>query len=372
MSDIQKKTLRGSLLTIAALVLTASFAVLAGCDDTVQAQKTKPAEQAKTPAAEAGDAKVIAQVGDAKITEQEVEEKISAQLTQLEQQRRQLLEQGLEQAINQKLVELEAAQRGVTVDELFQEEVQAKITPPTEAEVDAFYEARKAQIGVPKEQVVDRIRQALSGQKQQERSEAFFSDLRQKYEVKSFLDPFRMDVETAGHPAAGPEAAPVTIVEFSDFECPFCSRVVPTLEQVQENYGDKVRLVFRQFPLSQIHPQAQKAAEASLCAFEQGKFWEMHDAMFADQKNLAVDALKEKAAGLGVDAQEFNACLDEGEYADEVAEDLREGQLAGVNSTPSLFVNGRPVTGAVPYEELAKVIDEELSRQGSGSGASDG
>jgi protein-disulfide isomerase len=133
-----------------------------------------------------------------------------------------------------------------------------------------------------------------------------------------------------------------------------------------EKYGDKVRLVFRQYPLG-FHPFAQKAAEASLCAHEQGKFWQLHDAMFANQQGLAVDSLKAKAAELGMSAAAFNACLDGGQYADEVQGDMAAGTAAGVSGTPAMFVNGRFISGAVPLEEITKVIDDELRRQGVGA-----
>jgi protein-disulfide isomerase len=168
---------------------------------------------------------------------------------------------------------------------------------------------------------------------------------------------------TADGPAIGPANAPVTIVEFTDFECPFCSRVVPTLEQVREKYGDKVRLVFRQFPLD-MHPNARKAAEASLCAQEQGKFREMHDAMFQNQKQLAVNLLQSKAAELGMNAEEFKACLESGKFASRVEADVRAGVAVGVSGTPALFINGRLVSGAVPLEQIIQVIDDELRRKG--------
>lgn len=174
------------------------------------------------------------------------------------------------------------------------------------------------------------------------------------------------DVEIAGAPMRGPEDAPVTIVEFSDFQCPYCSRVTPTLERVMNDYDGKVRLAFRQFPLTNIHPMAQKAAEASLCAHEQEKFWAMHDAMFADQGNLGVDALKSKAGELGLDAEQFAACLDSGKYAEEVSSDMKAGQAAGVSGTPAMFINGRFISGAVPYEQVAEVIDDELQRSSQG------
>ena len=155
-------------------------------------------------------------------------------------------------------------------------------------------------------------------------------------------------------PAAAPRGpdAPVTIVEFSDFQCPYCQRLAPTMDQVKSNYGDKVRLVFRQFPLP-FHDDAQKAAEASLCAEDEGKFWQMHDAMFEDIRALGVAELKKTAGELELNQESFDECLDSGKYAAQVAQDTREGRAAGVSGTPAMFINGRFVSGAVSYDQLA-------------------
>jgi protein-disulfide isomerase len=311
---------------------------------------------------------VLARVGDVEISKAELDEILAADLDRLEQDyeknRHQLVEQGLENLIVEKLLEVEAASRDISVDDLFAAEIESKIAEITDEQVDAFYEAQKARIPQPKEQVVDQIRQYLRNQQAQPLQQSLVSGLRDKYAVTSFLEPMRTRVDTGDGPSSGPADAPVTIVEFSDFQCPFCSRVIPTLKRVEEEYGDKVRLVFRQFPLHRLHPQAQKAAEASLCAEDQGKFWEMHDAMFADQAGLAVDKLKEKAALLGLSMDAFNDCLDSDRYADRVDADLKAGADAGVSGTPALFINGRFLSGAQPYDEIAKIIDDELSRLG--------
>jgi protein-disulfide isomerase len=172
-----------------------------------------------------------------------------------------------------------------------------------------------------------------------------------------------VEVAAEGEPAKGPADAPVTIVEFSDFECPYCSRVVPTLDRVKEEYGDRVRLVFKQYPLPN-HANAQKAAEASLCAHDQGEFWAMHDAMFADQRNLGPDGLAAMAEEIGLEMEAFRQCLSSGKYEAAVKEDLDDGLAVGVSGTPAMFVNGRMISGAVPYEEIAQVVDEELEESG--------
>jgi protein-disulfide isomerase len=277
-----------------------------------------------------------------------------------ENNKHQLLESQLDQLIQDRLLEAEAAAKGVSKEQLL-----ADLKPPTvtDADVDKFYEDNKAQIPRPKDQIAPQIKQYLEQRGQAEARQKFFDSLQAKYKVDKKMEPMRTDVAATG-PAKGPATAPVTIVEFSDFQCPFCSRLVPTLDQVKEKYGDKVRIVFRQYPLP-MHPNAQKAAEASLCANEQGKFWEMHDAMFKNQQELAVDNLKAKAAAIGLKAEEFNACLDSGKFAAKIQEDQKAGTAAGVSGTPAMFINGRFVNGAVPLEQVTSVIDDELRRKGA-------
>lgn len=169
-------------------------------------------------------------------------------------------------------------------------------------------------------------------------------------------------VPTQGHPSRGSADAPVTIVEFGDFQCPHCGGMYATLKLIEEEYGDQVRLVFRQLPLTRIHPHAQKAAEASLCAFDQDQFWPYHDALFENQAELDVDALKRRAGDLGLDLVRFTACLDSGEKANAVREDVDAAIEAGAYSTPTLYINGEMLTGNWPYRDVARLIDAELLR----------
>jgi protein-disulfide isomerase len=154
----------------------------------------------------------------------------------------------------------------------------------------------------------------------------------------------------------------VTLVEFSDFQCPFCRQLSPTLKRLSETYGNRIRIVWKDFPLTQIHPEAFKAAEAGRCALEQGKFWEYHDVLFNNQQALHPESLKKYAVGLGMDGQKFDGCLDSSKYNDVVQQQMGVGNGLGVNSTPATFVNGRLVMGAQPYEAFTAIIDEELER----------
>ena len=174
----------------------------------------------------------------------------------------------------------------------------------------------------------------------------------------------RGEISVDDDPMKGDVNAPVTIVEFSDFECPFCARFYSqTLKQLEEEYIDtgKVKLVFRDFPLG-FHQNAQKASEAAECANEQGKFWEMHDAIFENQQSLSIASLKQWAGNLGIDTNKFNNCLDSGKYAEEVQNDFKEGSSYGVSGTPSFFINGIPMVGAQPFSAFKQIIDSELAK----------
>ena len=174
--------------------------------------------------------------------------------------------------------------------------------------------------------------------------------------------PVVVDVEVEdGDHVRGDNNAPVAIIQYSDFECPFCSRVVPTMEQVLEEYDGKVKLIYRHFPLS-FHENAQKAGEASECAADQDKFWEMHDLIFADQDNITVDDLKAHAATLGLNTSTFNNCLDDGDNAQKITDDFTAGAALGVQGTPASFVNGTMISGAQPYASFAAAIDAALAK----------
>jgi protein-disulfide isomerase len=352
---------RTLLVLVSGVLLLALGWMLAG-DSLVAQQRTEGGDRA---------AVINGQV----ITVQEVEAKAAERLEQIDLQRQQLevrfrqerqnaLLQTVEQMVEERLLQLEATAAGKTADEVIAAEVKAKVPAVTDADIDAFYaqlQQNRPQGLPPKEGIAEQIRQHLAGERERDARAAYIGALREKYATEVFLSEPRTEVAAVG-PSKGPENAPVTLVEFSDFQCPFCARVVPTLDQVTAKYGDRVRLVFRQFPLD-IHPQAPKAAEAALCANEQGKFWEMHDAMFADQKKLQVADLKATAGGIaGIDQAKFDACLDSGKFAQQVEDDMKAGTLAGVTGTPAVFVNGKMLSGAQPLTAFEAAIDAELAR----------
>ncbi len=172
----------------------------------------------------------------------------------------------------------------------------------------------------------------------------------------------RVDVSADDDPARGPEDARVTVIEFADFQCPYCGRFhSQTLPLILQEYGDRIRFVYRDFPLTASHPFAEKAAEAGECAHEQGKFWEYHDVLYLNQGALDRASLGRYAQNLGLDTGTFDRCLDSGKYAAEVANDLQAGAAAGVRGTPAFFVNGELISGAQPYNVFKTAIDAALA-----------
>jgi len=311
---------------------------------------------------------VAAIVAGKPIEVSEVDDLVRSQLMDLRAREHQLRSQALDALVTQALLEKEAEARGMTPEALHKAEVEDKALV-TDADAKSYYEANKARFGATSE--ADALRQVKAGlgqQRQTERRAAFSRDLRKKYEVKVLLEPYRVPVEVGAAPVRGNPGAPVTVVEFSDFQCPYCVRARPTVNRVRETYGDKVRWVFRHFPLD-FHAQAEKAGEAAACAGEQGKFWEMHDLLWANSAQLQVADLKAHAATLGLDAASYGQCLDSGRHAGLVEADLRAGQGYGVSGTPAFFVNGRPLVGAQPFDAFAQVIDDELQRAATPSPA---
>jgi len=170
----------------------------------------------------------------------------------------------------------------------------------------------------------------------------------------------RFDVVTLDDPSLGPKGALVTIVEFSDFECPYCRQAFPIIREIVNIYGDKIRYIYRDFPVSDLHPNAEKAAEAAQCAYEQGKFWPYHDKLFLNQENLNINDLKLYASQVGLNQELFDVCLDSGKYENEVKQDFNDGVLAGVRGTPTWFIEGVRVEGVIPLQIFKKVIEEQI------------
>ena len=269
----------------------------------------------------------------------------------------------LDEMIGNRLIDADAKARGVNRDAVVQQEITAKVTQPTDSDVADWYKSNQQRVqGASLEQVAAPIRSLLVQERTSAARRTYVDRLKASTAVALTLDPPRVTVSDDGRPSKGPAGAPVQIIEFSDFECPFCFRVNPTVAQVLSTYGDRVRLVYRHLPLPN-HPNARPAAEASGCANEQGRFWEYHDRLFANQSRLAAADLKQHAADLGLDTAKFNTCVDSRRFQKDVDADLDAAQLLGVSGTPHFFINGRALSGAQPLESFKAIIDEELARK---------
>ncbi len=287
---------------------------------------------------------------------------LQSQLRQLEQQAYQLRLRALEEAVSRRLLEKAAAAKKLSVEELLRQEVDSRVAEPTPAEVEAFYLGQRDRLRQPLEAVRDQLVRNLKSVRTAEARQKFIQLLRAKSAVTILIEPPRMAVEIGNAPRRGPAGAPITIVEFSDYQCPYCKRVAPTLRDVLNRYGDQVSLVFKDLPLS-IHPQARKAAEAARCAGEQGRYWDYHDALFAAPA-LHDAVFGELARSIGLDAPRFQECLASGRHRAGVEADARQAEELGISGTPAFLINGILLGGAQPLEAFTRLIDSELARAG--------
>lgn len=312
---------------------------------------------------------IVATVGSRSITVAELDEKALQQPTgnfgamKLSQAIYEARRVTLLQMVDDTLIDQDAKARGMERAAVVQQEITAKVPAVTDADVSTWYEQNKARLqGASLDQVRVAIRGYLTQQRTGEVRQAYVDRLRSKAAVRIALEPPRQAFAKVDRPTQGPANAPVEIIEFSDFQCPYCEAAFPTVKKVLGAYGDRIHFVYRHFPLT-MHPQARPAAEASQCAAEQGKFWQYHDALFVNQSRLSDADLKQRAVDLGLNASQFNACVDSRKYQKEVDVDLKAGEEAGVDGTPAFFINGRLLSGAQPYEAFKQVIDEELARK---------
>ena len=308
---------------------------------------------------------VAAVVNGEEISFDELDKSAAAKLVRVRTQAYEIRKQALDELIDTRLLEAEAKQRGQTVDELVAQEVTAKTPAVSEEEAKAFFEKNPRRGMGSFDAAKPQVMEFLKKQREFETRAAFIKTLRADAGVIVNLEPLRFDVsfDLDKDPIKGSQDAPVVIVIFSDFQCPYCSRAVPTLHRIEKEYGEKVAMVFRNFPLP-FHNNAVMAAQAGQCAHDQGKFWEMHDKLFESQSALKVEDLKGYAKALELDTAAFDTCLDSGKNAQEVEDDKAAGAAVGVAGTPAFFVNGQFINGARPYEDFATVIDAELKDKG--------
>jgi protein-disulfide isomerase len=274
---------------------------------------------------------------------------------------------GLDEVVSEKLLELEAVAGGhEDVDALLEAEITNKVAAPTDEQVTQFYAVMQRQLrGQPLEQVRPMVVQELTRRAQGERFSEYLAHVREKYDVKVTLsrpEIPRLPVSVDDDPSQGPEDAPITIVQFAEFQCPYCGRAKETVDQVMEAYPGKIRMVFRDYPLS-FHDRAIPAAVAANCAGVQGKYWEMYDQLMANQQSLSDADLARYASNAGVDIATWTTCRADPAQAAEVQADFEDGAKLGVNGTPAFFVNGILLSGAQPFSAFKEIIDRELSAE---------
>lgn len=347
----------------------ASAALLGACREGSAAPKQNAPTVVQQSASATDVPDVFATIGDEKITFAQVHDRAGERLDMMEGQfrrsRDKMLAAALDSLIRERLFQDEAKKEGKTVDDLIASAGGGG--DPTDIEIENWFKDNQARVaGRTLDQLKSQIADLLRNQHRADAIDKLEQRLKTERKVTVAFEPHRLQFNNEGAPTKGKDNAPITLVEFSDFQCPYCQLAAPVLHQVAENYKDKVRIIYRQFPIQSLHPYAPKAAEASLCANDQGKFWEMHDAMFGDQKKLSVSDLKQTAGRLGMNQKKFDQCLDSGRYVEQVQNDEKEGQRAGINGTPAMFINGTYVEGgSVPYSVLSALLDKELVRLGA-------
>ena len=315
------------------------------------------AAQQPTPAATV-DGKVIAL--------DEVDRTLGASVVALKEQIFQLRRQRLDALIAEQLLAQEAGQRGISVAELLDREVDSQAAPITETEIERFYDANKARLPALDASLRERIRAHLKDQAAQARRAALVARLRDQSSIAIHLKAppvYRATLNLDGAPSRGAADAPVMLVKFEDFHCPFCKEAQGILGAIAARYGERVRIVHKDYPIDALHPQARLAHLAARCAHEQGKFWAYHDALYAAAPKASPEDLKSFARLAGVELGRFETCLASGKYAAAIENDIDEGTKAGVSGTPAFFINGRLIGGAQPLEKFVRVIEDELEQR---------
>jgi protein-disulfide isomerase len=306
-----------------------------------------------------------ATIGDEVISMADLERSTATELASLEEQRYRVLDRKLTQIIAERLLTREARRRGVSVEALLHAEVSSKTPAVTGDDVNAFIAQNRERLKGSEADLKARVADYLHRLQVGQRTEAYVASLRLKTPVQVYLkppDPVRVKIDGDVGFARGPRDAPVTIVEFSDFQCPFCKTVVATLKQLTAQYSDRVRWVFRDFPIAGLHPEAQRAHEAARCAGEQGKFWPYHDLLFERAPEVSPAALRAYAAQVGAEAAAFSQCLESGKHRAAVNADIETGTRLGVTGTPTFFINGQLLVGNQPLAEFQRLIERELGR----------
>ena len=359
MSETQLRMPRRALALLLAAPLALAACSRPGGGSSSPGASAAPASAAAASVSGVG---VVAEVNGAPILASELEPKLAGRLARLRQEEYEIRRQALEELIAERLVAAEASKRKITSEELLRQEVDAKAAALPAAQVEAIYEQNKGRFaGQPRADALVRIREVVTQRAKAERRAAFEKELRDAARVAVRLEiPRAMVPIPAGAPSTGPADARVTIVEFTDYQCPYCHRAQAVIDEVLARYSGKVRFVHLDFPLDG-HPGAMPAARAARCAGEQGKFWEYHRSLMTAPGTLDEADLKARAGALRLDEGAFATCLSSSRHDDAIQASFRQGEEQGVTGTPAYFVNGRMLSGARPVEAFAELIDSELA-----------
>lgn len=309
------------------------------------------------------DSTVVAEVGGVKVTLGELEQQESAKLLSAHYQYYQAQSKALDALIDKKVLEQKAKSENLTVEQLIDRDIKSQVKDPTEDQMKVYYEGLETDqpYEAVREKILDKIRQLRSDKVRA----AYVKELRSHTNVTIALAPPRANVEVADNQVLGPKTAKVTLVEFADYECPYCQKVAADVKKLAADFGDKVAFTYKDFPLP-MHSRAEKAAEATRCASKQNKYWEFHDELF-HSKELDVDQLKAQARALQLDPIQFDKCLDSGAEAAAVEKDRKEGVRLGITGTPSFFINGHYLSGALDYAALRQIVEQQLAAPTQGT-----
>ncbi len=312
-----------------------------------------------TPAVAQDGSNVLAEIGGHTVTADELLQKEAGKLLQARYKYYTAERDALEQYIDDQVLAMQAQKESITVDELLKRHVSVSVQDPTEEQLRFYFEGVQTDesYDIARPKIIDTIHQI----RMNKAKVAYVTELRGEYGVVVELNQPTGHVDAGNDPRLGSEKAPVQVVEFADYECPYCQKVSDDLTRLRDQFGAQVSLVYKDYPLP-MHALAEHAAEAARCAGEQGKFWEFHDSLF-ENKKLQVSDLKQEAATLKLDTDRFNRCLESGEQSAVVKKDIVEGQRLGLTGTPSFFVNGHFMSGAIGYMKLRETVMQELALQ---------
>lgn len=300
---------------------------------------------------------VLVEINKVKITLEDFERKHPTALFQAQNSFYDAQRKAIEAFVDEYLLEEQAKKENLNVAQLLERHVTNQVAKdPSDEALRVYYEG--VDTNEPFEAVRGKIVEALRHRRALKIRTAYLKSLRDQATVAVRLAPPRAQISLKDTTVRGPAGAPVTLVEYADYECPYCQQIIPVLQKLEAEYQGKLAFAYKDLPLP-MHPNAQKAAEATRCAEAQGRYWEFHDILYA-KKQLDLAALKGYARELKIDGAKFDQCLDSSEKAEIVRLHSAEAQSLGLQGTPSFFVNGRSVNGAVTYESIRALIDEEL------------